>query len=84
MKSRSVHATQSGYTSTKYRLKIEDDPSAEDSAEAGGRLLALLRDLVDQPVLLMCGPVSPQKVRLWHSGSCWVLEAEAEVHTPQS
>jgi hypothetical protein len=84
MKTRSVHPTRTGDLSTKYRLKIVDDPSSPGTHEAEQRLISLLRDLADQPTLLMCGPEWPQKVSFYHNGTAWVLEAEADGYTQQS
>jgi hypothetical protein len=84
MKSRTTHSTKVSETTVKYRLRIEDIPSAVDSQEAHGRMTTLLRAVVDQPALLMCGPAPPSSLRVYHNGFAWILEAEATVFTPQS
>lgn len=84
MRSRTVHTTRTGDASFKWRLRIEDDLSSPDTEESFRLQMALLRSLVEQPELLMCGPIPAQKLRLFHSGKSWVIEAEAEVFAPQS
>jgi len=81
MQSRSVKNRRIGDRLLRYTLKVVDDPSLPNSHEAATRLTLFLRDLLDQPALLMCGPVTLSTMRLHHNGEAWVLEAEADVYT---
>ncbi len=84
MKTRSVHATKTGDNTLRVRLRIEDVPSMGDSSIAHERQRALLQSLLDQPALMNCGSVPFQKMRMFHSGTAWVIEAEAEVFEPSA
>lgn len=78
---RTVATTQIGTHEERHRVRIEDYPSARDSQESRVRLYALLRELVDVPSLLSCGYSPPQKISFYHSGTAWIIEAEAVTPT---
>lgn len=63
---------------TRYRLRIEDDPSGPAPADIQRRQLAFLQAIVDQPMLLACGPVYADRFSVFHDGDRWILQAEAE------
>jgi hypothetical protein len=78
MKDRKLHRIQKGFSVIQTRLEIKDDPSQPRSDDSNKKLIALLRELVDSPNLLVCGNVMPQSITISHDGECWVLNAVAE------
>lgn len=62
----------------RYRTRIDDEPTEEFSAEATVRQFQFMHALLEQPGLLKCGPEPFQKMKLYHSGTSWVVETEAE------
>lgn len=71
--------TKVGDTSIRYRTRIEDDECPPDSDESRMRQYLFLRMLGDNYSLLDCGLNKFQQLRVFHSGMCWVAEAEATV-----
>lgn len=86
MKSRTVNVRRIGERAYRHALRIVDDPSERFSLESRTNLLNLLKELSDQPSLLMCGTEFSEKLTITHNGEAWILEAEAEVYVedPQS
>lgn len=75
---RTVSETRVGTNQTRYRIRIEDDPSAVGH-EAGWRLVRFLETLSQSPDMLNCGFSKPEKLTFYHSGYFWVAEGEATV-----
>jgi hypothetical protein len=59
------------------RLTAEDCPKG--SAEAEARQTLFLQWIADNQELLRCGIKRWEKIRIEHNGTCWQLDAEAEV-----
>ena len=75
---RTVSEAQIGEGRTRYRIRIEDDPS-RPGWTADRRLIEFMNTLTGMPDLLNCGFSKPQKLVLFHSGEGWVAEGEATV-----
>jgi hypothetical protein len=58
----------------RYTLKIESD----DGPNRLGALTQLFRDLADQPLLLKCGPSTPDDIKFHYNGDTWTMTATAE------
>jgi hypothetical protein len=69
---------QIGEKRTRHTFKVYDDPSDLDTVPGRMRLWRFLQEFVDQPALLQCGPAFAQKMSIFHTGQCWVLQGEAE------
>ena len=78
---RTVTETKVGETQIRYRTRIEDDESMKGSDEARMRQYLFMREIVDNWTLLTCGLQMFQSLRIFHSGNCWVAEAEATIDT---
>ena len=77
---RFVTETKVGEHQIRYRTRIEDDPSNQGSDEARVRQYLFMQQLVNTWTLLTCGLQMFQTLRVFHSGTCWVGEAEAVVN----
>jgi hypothetical protein len=75
---RTVSETRIGDYETRYRFRIQDDPSTP-GWNAERRLIDFMSALTAMPDLLNCGYSKPQKLVFFHSGECWVAEGEATV-----
>jgi hypothetical protein len=69
---------QVGPKTTRHSFRLYHDPSSLEDGTKSVALVALLREFVDQPALLRCGPVFPEKMAFHHDGTRWVVIAEAE------
>ncbi len=76
---RTVSEARVGERLVRYRTRLEDDPSPQNSWEARQRLFTLLQTIYQTPDLINCGLSTPQKMSWYHSGTSWVIEAEATV-----
>lgn len=81
MHSRTVKTRRIGDKTVHYTVRIVDTPSEPGTREAADQQRRLLQELVDQPSLLMCGPVPFATLRMHHNGTAWVVEIEADVFT---
>lgn len=82
---RSVTSVDIGDHLTKqkrHRVVIEDGPSGPDKPSMQARQLRFMQELLDQPSLMYCGLAMPEKFMVYHSGACWVFQAEAVVEQP--
>ena len=73
---RYVTETKIGETQIRYRIRIEDEESA-NIEEMRFRQHAFLMQLVDSFELLSCGPCRFQTLKVSHNGQRWIVEAEA-------
>jgi len=62
---------------TRYRLSYETDPCEAGSVAGRNAQFDLLRTLADQPQLCYCGPMFFDTLKVYHNGSCWVVEMES-------
>ena len=62
---------------TRYRVRIEGDDCSPDSHLAEQFKWMLLSNVVDNPALVMCGPIPFQTLHLSHNGERWIMELEA-------
>lgn len=64
--------------SVRHHVKIEGDPCM-----AMARLGAyeMLQHLATVPDLLMCGDQPFERLTMHFNGTCWIVEAEATVHS---
>lgn len=76
---RFVTETPVGENRIRYRTRIEDEESAQGSQEARIRQYHFMLELVNNWALLYCGLETFQEIKIYHSGTCWVAEAEATV-----
>jgi hypothetical protein len=63
----------------RYRICIVGFPCHQGTNEARIQQYNLLRQISDEPHLLVCGPVLAERVVIRHNGEGWIVEAEAEV-----
>ena len=75
---RSVSEARIGDRLIRYKIRIEDDPSAPGFA-GQWRLIKFMEALILSPDLLNCGFSKPEKLTFYHSGQFWVAEGEATV-----
>jgi hypothetical protein len=58
----------------RYTLELEGDTNSTPLAA----LQQLFQDLVDQPLLLRCGPMLPEVITIKYNGDLWTLIGTAE------
>ena len=75
---RTVSETRVGTKQIRYKVRIEDDPSAPGH-QSGLRLITFMETLAQSPDLLNCGYSKPQRLSLYHSGTGWIAEGEATI-----
>jgi len=63
----------------RYRICITGFPCQLKTNDARVQLANLIRQISDEPHLLICGPALAEKIQIKHNGEGWILEAEAEV-----
>lgn len=66
----------------RYVNVLEDDPAPEEGPEARAAQFRFLSQVMQQPDITLCGPVTFQKLKMYHNGSAWVIEMEAVVEEP--
>lgn len=65
------------------RVTIISDPCEETGQQSLAVRQHLLESIAYQRELTQCGFAPFQKLRLYHSGEAWVVEAEATTDVPQ-
>jgi len=64
---------------SRYRLTYTDDKECEPGTQlCRARQDLMLNEFVQNYDLRRCGPVSFEKMRMFHNGSRWIIELEAE------
>jgi hypothetical protein len=58
----------------RYVIKLE----ADDNVNKAAALMQLFRDLIDQPLLLRCGPNLAENISVRFNGERWILMATLE------
>lgn len=70
----------SGVHKTRYRVVVEDEFVADPgSKESEWRQITFLTNILNNPNLLICGDRPFQTMKIYHNGSQWICEAEAEL-----
>jgi hypothetical protein len=80
---RILTSTDLGEGRIRWRVRIESD-----DCEAGSDMMermkqVLLQNFADNPSLLLCGLVPFQTLKMIHSGTNWIIEAEAVEQKPR-
>lgn len=68
----------------RYRVRVEDFPSAPESQEYLDRQAMFLIFLGKDPMLLDCNGHTYQTLKMFHNGDSWVAEAEVKVSDRQT
>jgi len=63
---------------SRHTFRLHHTPSSAEEGTKDRALMALLQAVVDQPALLRCGPVFPEKMAISHDGTHWIIYGEAE------
>jgi hypothetical protein len=63
----------------RYSIQLTGEDCQKGTAEAKARGFLFLHWIADNQPLLACGPQQWEKMRIEHNGTCWQLDAEAEV-----
>lgn len=63
----------------RHKVRLESDPCEIGTQESRFFQFDLLNRAGADPVLTACGGVDFQKLIMYHSGQCWILECEAVV-----
>lgn len=66
-------------TQIRYKTHLEDEPCEPDTRLARLHQHRLLQSVVENPDLMMCGPVPFQKLVMQHDGEKWCIDAEAVI-----
>lgn len=69
---------QIGEKRTRYSFRLYYDDSSIEAGNKDQSLVKLFQEFTDQPALLRCGPVLPEKLAIYHDGARWIVAAEAE------
>jgi hypothetical protein len=71
-----------GQTQMRYIVILTGDDLELYHGDMGRRMLqaALLRAMVDQPDLMLCGTEPFHKLSMSWKGNCWIAELEATVN----
>lgn len=63
----------------RYRVVITGFPCPPGSPEVRIQQYNILRQISNEPHLLLCGTQLPDRITVKHDGEGWTVEAEAEV-----
>lgn len=63
----------------RYAIQLTGEDCPKDTQESKARQFLFLHWIADNQPLLLCGPQVWSKLRIEHNGTCWQLDAEAEV-----
>ena len=63
----------------RYRVIVTGESCQSQTHESRIHLSLFLTWIADNQNLLECGYSPPQKITITHNGTCWQVEAEAEV-----
>lgn len=62
---------------TRYRLFYESEACEASSVPGRNEQFDILKQLAENPQLCYCGNVLFDTMKIFHNGSCWVVELEA-------
>ena len=62
----------------RYSVKIEGEECPAKTQAARVQQLSLLQTLVSTPGLTDCGPLPFQSLKMYHDGSRWIIDLEAQ------
>lgn len=82
MKDKRTKIIPVGTMQTRYLVTLIDDPVTQGDIEKRLRQREFIRTLYENAELMNCGPALFQKMRMFFSGSEWVIELEALVDEP--
>jgi hypothetical protein len=80
---RIVTSTDLGEGRTRVRVRIQSDDCDIHSDLVEPFKQVLLQNFADNPALLTCGSVPFQTLKMGHSGTAWIVEAEAVIQLPR-
>ena len=81
---RIVTSTDLGEGRMRHRVHIESDECVLGSSMEEPIKQMMLQNFADNPSLLTCGMTPFQTLKMFHTGSIWVVEAEAIVERPNA
>ena len=81
---RIVTSTDLGEGRTRHRVRIESDVCETGSGQEELVKRMLLQNFSDNPQLLTCGMVPFQSMKMYHTGTIWIIEAEAITESPNA
>jgi hypothetical protein len=76
-----TYSVKIGETTTRWKVRLEDENLSYDNVGLAQRQLLFCKELVDGGIysgLLKCGNSMFDKMTIFHDGSRWVAELEAE------
>lgn len=68
-----------GHKQSRHMVTLTSDTVVAGVLDMYQKQYDMLRTLVDQPEMMNCGPTRFEKMRMYFTGSEWVLELEATV-----
>jgi hypothetical protein len=68
-----------GRTEFRYRVVLESDPCMMGTQDCFRLQMELLANMAKDAMLVMCGAVPFQTMKMRHDGARWVVELEAVV-----
>lgn len=71
-----------GTTQSRYLVTLSTDPVTEGDTDKRMKQWNMLKTIAENPELMNCGPSLFQKMRMFFSGSEWVVELESLVDEP--
>lgn len=74
---RSVFHQKIGDDEVRTSIRIEGEDCSPNTFEYRWYQTTLLRMMAETPELLNCGMEAFQKLRMYHDGGKWIIEAEA-------
>lgn len=66
----------------RYKIRLTHDECPKGTHEAMVRQFLFVQWLANNYDLLSCGPSRFETLKVYHDGSSWIAEAEAEVDEP--
>ena len=77
---KTTNSVRIGDTGHRVTTRIEDEPSDPSEPTFRYRQYWFFRELAENQALLDCGYEKYQRLTIYHNGSAWVAESEAEIY----
>ena len=71
---RKVNKTVVDYGKELNVIIIQSDKSSKDTIEARNSLIEMMRDIVQDPALIILDALTPDSVKFEHDGERWILK----------
>ncbi len=79
---RQVRRTEIGHNRVRYRVIVTGEECPPQTHESRIHQSLFLQWIADNQAMLQCNYSIPEKLTVTHNGTCWQVEAEAEVDEP--